>query len=84
MRLVLTGHDDVFGAAAAIEQGAVEAGIAVTRVDRPVPDIDYSLEDLLCFRRSDLELAVDDDDPALAARLAAVRAAFPGVTFTVA
>ncbi len=83
MRIVITGPDDVFAAAAAIEAFAAKRGLAVVRDDRPIPDIDYSLEDLLCLRRSDVDLPLAGDDPAWTVWLADLRARFPDVTLTV-
>ncbi len=83
MHIVITGHDDVFAAAASIEEAARARGLGVRREDRPIPPIDYSLEDLLGLRRSDLDVAVGADDAAWTETLAAVRAASPGVSVTV-
>lgn len=83
VHIVITGHDDVFAVAAAIEAAAQARGLAVVRDDRPVPAIDYGLEDLLGLRRSDLDVAIGADDAAWAETLAAVRAGAPGVDVTV-
>lgn len=83
MHIVITGHDDVFTAAASIEEAARARGLAVLREDRPIPEIDYSLEDLLGLRRSDIDVAVAADDAAWAATLAAVRAASPDVSVAI-
>lgn len=80
MHIVITGHDDVFAAAASIEEAARARGLAVVREDRPIPEIDYSLEDLLGLRRSDIDVAVEADDAAWAATLVAARAASPDVS----
>lgn len=79
MKIELVGDDSVLAAAAAIEALARERGLAVTREDSPIHQVDYSLADLLCIRSSYLELALAADDPALVA----LRAQFPAVTFTV-
>lgn len=75
MHIVITGHDDVFTAAASIEEAARARGLAVLREDRPIPEIDYSL--------GDIDVAVAADDAAWAATLAAVRAASPDVSVAI-
>ena len=79
VHIVITGHDEVFAVAAALETAARARGLTVVRDDRPVPAIDYGLEDLLGLRRSDLDVAIGADDAAWAETLAAVRAASPDV-----
>ncbi len=79
MTIRLTGDDTVFTAAAALEALAVERGVAVTREDTPIHEIDYGLADLLCIRTSYVDVALTADDPAYMA----LCARFPAVAFTV-